>query len=156
MKVWDQVVHSLTWLSYLLEKETKKPTIKIYCDSSVWNPVWSELRLLGTQFSVSFFLITWHNKENEIYWVDACLSLLLSLFFNFFCERGKNESPINIAEGMKPVLLLHCTYSYSLLNRKMLTAKLNLDMLIAKTILQYGTSIACYVFENQKYSLLYH
>jgi hypothetical protein len=32
----------------------------------------------------------------------------------------------------------------------MLTAKLNLDMLIAKTIPQYGTSIACYGFENQK------
>lgn len=124
--------------------------IKIYCDSPVWNPLWSEHRLLRTCFSVFLFLTTWHNKENEIYWVDACLSLLFSFFFNFFYKRGKNESPINIAEGMKPVLLLHCTYSYSLLNRKMLTAKLNLDMLIAKTILQYGTSIACYAFANQK------
>lgn len=87
--------------------------------------------------------------------MPVCLFCSL-YFFNFFWERGKNESPINIAEGMKPVLLLHCTYSYSLLNCKMLTAKLNLDMLIAKTILQYGTSIACYVLENQKNSLLHH
>jgi hypothetical protein len=63
---------------------------------------------------------------------------------------GENESSKNIAVGMKPVLLLHCTYSYSLLNRKMLAAKVNLNMLIVKTMLQYGTSIACYVFENQK------
>lgn len=48
------------------------------------------------------------------------------------------------------MMLLQHTYSHSLLNRKMLTAKLNLDMLIAKTIPQYGTSIACYGFENQK------
>jgi hypothetical protein len=32
----------------------------------------------------------------------------------------------------------------------MLAAKVNLNMLIVKTMLQYGTSIACYVFENQK------
>ena len=82
--------------------------------------------------------------------MDACLSYPLSFSIFFPIKREKNESPINITVGMKPVLLLHCTYSYSLLNRKMLTAKLNLDMLIAKTILQYGTSIACYVFENQK------
>lgn len=80
-----------------------------------------------------------------------CLSFFPSFFsFSISSIKGKNESPINIAEGMMPELLLHCTYSYSLLNRKMLTAKLNLDMLIAKTILQYGTSIACYVFEDQK------
>ena len=77
--------------------------------------------------------------------------LFCSLCFSISSVKGgKNEIPINIAEGMKPLLLLHCTYSYGLLNRKMLTAKLNLDMLIAKTILQYGTSIACYDFENQK------
>lgn len=79
-----------------------------------------------------------------------CQYFFLSFFFFNFSIKGKNESPINIAGGMMPELLLHCTYSYSLLNRKMLTAKLNLDMLIAKTILQYGTSIACYVFEDQK------
>ena len=40
-----------------LSVRDNKP-IKIHCDSSVWNLLWPEHRLLRTRFSISLFLIT--------------------------------------------------------------------------------------------------
>lgn len=110
---------------------------------------WPESMLLSRWFSLPLFLITSIIKKMKyIEWMTV--SLWFSSSFNFFHKRGKNESSINTAERRKLVLFLYHTYSRSLLNRKTLTAKLNLDMLIAKAIPQYGTSIACYGLENQK------
>lgn len=51
---------------------------------------------------------------------------------------------------MMMVLLLHCTYAYNLLNHKILTAKLNGDMLTAKAMKQYGHINRLFYFEGPK------